>query len=296
MRHKADQALWRRWPAGVLARQWLGEPLVQFAFLAGLIFAAYALWAGARAQADRTIYVSPEDMVFLQAQGFSETGEKPSAETLERLLADHVRKEVLYREARRLNLDEADAVVRGRLIDKMRFLIEDGAPPEPPTEAELQAAYAADPEKYRVPARISFQQIAYIATGEGDAVDLRPDRDLGSLNGANPPDWMELGDTFLLPGTLEEMSKEDVSRLFGSVFAERLMALTPGEWAGPIPSKEGTHLVRLDRIMPEVAATYTEARDLVSADLVDSRWRATNEAALAKLIEQYTVVIASPET
>ena len=62
------------------------------------------------------------------------------------LIADHLKEEVLAREARELQLDVGDTVVRRRLAQKMAFLLEDTVRASEPPEAELRALYDARPD------------------------------------------------------------------------------------------------------------------------------------------------------
>ena len=56
-----------------------------------------------------------------------------------------MRDEVLYREALALGLDENDDEVRTRLIEKMNYLTQDLADPEPSSEEALRQFYDANP-------------------------------------------------------------------------------------------------------------------------------------------------------
>ena len=62
----------------------------------------------------------------------------PNQVELNELIQDYIHTEVLYREALALGLDNGDIVVRRRMEQKMRFLIEDTTSLPPATDAELQ--------------------------------------------------------------------------------------------------------------------------------------------------------------
>ena len=63
----------------------------------------------------------------------------PTAEELKGLIDDHVKEEILSREAIKLGLDQNDTIIRRRLRQKMEFLAEDFAATAEPTDAELEA-------------------------------------------------------------------------------------------------------------------------------------------------------------
>ena len=64
----------------------------------------------------------------------------PTGEELTRLVTDHLREEVLAREAMALELDVGDTVIRRRLAQKMAFLLDDTIQVAEPPEAEEASA------------------------------------------------------------------------------------------------------------------------------------------------------------
>ncbi len=60
-------------------------------------------------------------------------------ETLRQLIRAHIEEQALSREAVRRGLDEDDTIIRRRLAQKMKFIIEDKYDSEPIQETELRA-------------------------------------------------------------------------------------------------------------------------------------------------------------
>src|SRR5262245_33902180 len=120
------------------------EPLVHFLLLGGLLFALYLLvdrgrgLAGAASPAPSAIEVTEGEVARLEDSFAQAASRAPSAAELDQLVRAFVREEALYREARALGLDRGDPVVRRRLVDKMAFLLRDGA-----DEGRLLARYPA---------------------------------------------------------------------------------------------------------------------------------------------------------
>ena len=82
----------------------------------------------------------------------------PTEEELESLLEKHVRQEVFYREALRMNLDHNDEIVKRRMAQKMEFLSGDlSAFANSPTDEALRAYYENHREKYKIPFQYSFK-------------------------------------------------------------------------------------------------------------------------------------------
>ena len=123
----------------------LREPFVHFVLLGGLLFAGHSLWQKHVVKTDHTIFVDPAE-IQRQAQIFaSENQRQPSETDLDGLLFAHIEEQALMREAKRLGLDEEDTIIRRRLAQKMRFMIEDVSVPELPEKAELQAWFKENP-------------------------------------------------------------------------------------------------------------------------------------------------------
>lgn len=268
----------------------LREPLFQFLIAGAILFAVHGLWQTFNDRSARTIYVTGGDLERLATIWASEAGRAPSAEDVEALLAEHVREEVLYREALRLGLDEGDTVIRRRLAQKMRFLIEESDPPDAPTEADLLAAYEATPETWTEPDRLSFVHVPFSFSPDGDNRQTEMTAALADLR-RNPALAEMLGDPFILSRSYDNVSRIDIARLFGREFADALFGTEGNDWTGPLPSRLATHLVRIEARQDARLLPFEEARDRVAATVTEARWRATNEAALAELLERYPVVI-----
>ena len=86
------------------------------------------------------------------------------------LVEDYIRDEVFYREGRAAGLDRDDFVIRRRVRQKMEFLAEDMAAAEPSDE-QLAAYLASNPERFRTEDRLTFRQVFLSATRRGSALD-----------------------------------------------------------------------------------------------------------------------------
>ncbi len=193
-----------------------------------------------------------------------------------------VEEEALFREARRLGLDQGDLVVRRRLVQKMELLLEDLAAPSPPTDAELQAWLAAHPEKYRAPARVTIEHVYFSRDRRKDAAEADARAALADPAAA-------AGDPFLSGRRLEHRTEQDLARTFGADFAAAVVKLAPGAWAGPIASAYGRHLVRVEAVAPAATARLEDVRPRVLADVVEARRREAAAKARAEIVGRYPV-------
>jgi parvulin-like peptidyl-prolyl cis-trans isomerase-like protein len=268
----------------------LREPLLHFAIAGGLLFAAHAglnRGASAAGEADRTIRITERELTWLTDTSARAWQRTPTAEEMQGLVAEYLREELLAREARALELDRDDTVVRRRLAQKMSFILEDTARLASPTEADLRARFEAAHERFRSTARSSLVQVYLSPAKRGDRTAGDARRALGQLErGADPA---ALGDASLLPPTLADVDEQAIGSQFGPGFARAVAGLEPGSWAGPIESEFGLHLVRVTAR----AGGGPRSFDDVRAQLLDE-WRREQDAAarnayFAGLLEKYDV-------
>jgi len=272
-------------------RSWLvrvlRDPLTVFVVLGALVFAVDAMVG----EDDPRIVIDDATLARLADQWRAQAGREPTPEEIEALVGDHVREEILYREALRMGLDRDDVIVRRRLAQKLAFLSEDLTVPDEPAEDALGAYYASHRDRYRLPDRMSFSHVYFSAERRGaDAARADAKAELSTL-GEPPPDaWRTLGDPFILSRSYAERTVQEVQDLFGREFAETLAGLdTLAEWQGPVASAYGSHLVRIEARIPARDLALDEARDRVRDDyLVDAR-KSANEAFYRALRERYRV-------
>jgi hypothetical protein len=215
---------------GRRVRDFLREPLLQFAAAGSLLFLAHALWA----PSDEGRIVVTKDLAEALAKEREELLLRPlTGEERERVVSEFVDEEVLLREAYREGLDRGDPRIRRWLIDKMEFLIDEEG--EEPTPADLDALFQEQRERYMTPRAVSFDHVFY-ASGEPEAL-LLPLR-----AGADFTRW---GDEFWLGRSLNRFSELELSTTFGSDFTAQVLGLPIGEWRGPFTSSRGAHFVRV---------------------------------------------------
>ena len=103
-----------------------------------------------------------------------------------------------------------------------------------------------------------------------------------------------LGDKIMLQNYYPEKDPSEIQKNFGTGFAESLMALTIGQWHGPVLSGYGVHLVYVSHIRESPKPVFAELRERVTEDWKIDRGEELNEVFYENLRGQYTVVIESP--
>ena len=283
-------ALTTREPPLNWLRAAIREPLLHFVVIGAVLFAVTAL-REQRAEHSE-IRITAGEVEQLAKFWETQAQRKPTAEELQVLIDERVDEEVLAREAVRLGLDREDVIVRRRLAQKMAFVSDDLAIVAEPSEAELREYFAAHRESYTTPDLYALRHV-YFNPDRHTAVDADAQRALRRLaRGANPD---EVGDPFMLPRELADVSRGDILRDFGSVFADAVTGSAPGTWNGPVRSPFGVHLVKLESHTPRSAANFADVRARVREAYLQQKQREANAALRAKLREQYKIVVESAE-
>ncbi len=263
--------------------------------LLGLIVAAAILIAKGppTADASRRVVVTGADLLQQRAAFMRTWQREPTAEELRGGLEQHIRQEVLYREALARGYDRDDLVVRRAMQQKMEFLAASQAMQEPPTEEEIEAFFALRQERYRLPAVLTFAHV-YISPdqrgveAEQHAIDL-----LAKLRSEDPDaaalaSW---GDPIMLAPFYSDQSEREVSAAFGEIFAEAVVRLPVGEWQGPVSSGYGLHLVKVVRREESRVPDWREVSGRVISDMEFEAKAATRDQLYQEIAQNYEVVL-----
>jgi PPIC-type PPIASE domain len=217
----------------------------------------------------------------------------PTEEELDGLIEDHIKEEILCREALALGLETDDIVIRHRLRQKIEFISEDVAQQAEATGSELQAFLAEHAERFRKPSRLSFAQVYLSPDRRGEAAWGDAERLLVTLD-AGKSDPAASGDPFLLKQDYRELAAQDVERLFGGAFAAQVAELPVGRWSGPVQSGYGLHLVLVRERAPASEPDLAEVRDEVANEWRAARQKVANQAFYEKSWAGYEVTVERP--
>ena len=270
--------------------RWLREPIVQFLLIGAVLFIAFDL-RGSDATGGQRIVVTP-GQVDAVAAAFRRTWNRPPDEQeLKFQLDEYVREEIAVREAVALGLDRDDTVIRRRLRQKFEFASEDALEATLPTDAELQAFLETYPDSFRTEPRLTLRQV-HLGPQRGSALQDDASQLLARLQAAGPQaDTRTLGDSRLLPASLDNTALGEVVRIFGDEFAGALLKAEPGRWVGPIRSAYGLHIVFIDAREGGQLPALADVRPLVERDFMAERRKRALDAMYAQLLARYPVVI-----
>ena len=245
-------------------------------FIAGglMLLAAEARWG------------APEpDTIVLDRAALSARGHELGAGPMDpdnlppevRAIADQ---EMLVREALRLGLHRSDPVLRRRMAQKMDLLLE-GVPPEP-TDDQLAAWLAQDPERYRVPARVSFD---HVFVRDGTDAPTRAADLLTRLRGGAAP--IGLGDPWP-HATPREVAVPRLARLWGPQIADALARAPVDRWI-EVSTSAGRHLLHLTSRTDARVPAPDEIRPALRRDWQDDWRRRHRLQRLQELRARYPV-------
>jgi hypothetical protein len=214
----------------------------------------------------------------------SEDGVEDDAALLERALA--------------LGLHRADPVTRQRLAFQAEQLLTARVATERPGEAVLDAYLRAHRARYALPARVSFVQV-FVSSGRHGA-ELASDAStlLSELRRARVPAEAaaSFGDPSLFPRRFAAVDAVALDAQLGPGFARALWRSPLGQWAGPIPSAYGLHLVWLEEHSDGRVPALFELRERVLADYRHDRRRELLRERLRALRSSYRVELRSPRS
>ncbi len=264
----------------------LREPLFHFVLIGAGLFLGHHFWEKAVTKSDYTIEVSAAEIQRQAAIFASENRRQPTDEDIQGLLFAHVEEQVLMREAERLGLAEDDTIIRRRMAQKMRFMIDETAPPDPPGTAELESWFKDNKDRFTRPAKRSFSHIYVSPTAHENYNDYAAD----ILKRVTDANWKNLGDPFIEQNQYPAMDAPMTARVFGRSFAKSLFALPVKDgWQGPVPSSFGLHIVRIDSAAQSEEPGFEDAKAEVIAAWQEEALRAGNIERLEKLLKKYKV-------
>lgn len=269
----------------------LRDPLIHFLGIGAVLFVVLA-WFSEESD-PQEIRVSAETVrAALQMRMPIQAG-RPSQAELEALADTLIREEVYYREALALGLDVEDDQVRTRLIEKMRYLSEDMADPEPADEAQLRAFFDADPQRFALPEAVSFDHVFFSPSQRGAAVQAQAQAALEQLRAGAAA--ASVGDSTPLGAQFEQAAADRLNVLFGAPMTAAVFAAPDGQWSGPFESDFGLHLIRVTSRRPARQPGYEEVRSAVLEAFADDRRGERNEAAWQAMRARYDVEIEWPD-
>ena len=285
-----------------LARSVLVQPCVQFLLAGAALFGLHRAVAGepsgevqSDAEARDVIVVSAGRVDSLVRQFAKVRGRSPSEAERRGLIDAWVDEEVMVREGLALGLDVGDSVIRRRIQQKLEFVLEDTAALAEPSDAQLQDMLDASPEVFLIAPAAAVTQIYFDLERRGDAAERALVEVRGRLTrapaAARAAEPASLGDPSRLPTHVALADLDWIEQGWGSDYALAVASAPLGQWAGPVRSAYGLHLIRVDARTPARVPALAEVREAVAREWTARERVRLREASRARLRAGYRVVV-----
>ena len=231
--------------------RWLmREPLMHFFLMALIIFALYGLGNRTQTVLLELDQADIDGRLFMQEMA---TGQALSEEQREYFTAAFVEEQILVQEALKIGLDD-DARIHDILAQKMRHVLSGDI--IQPSEAELEAFYQANLERYRTLPTLDTDEIVF------NSRETLPSDLLAQLAaGAEAESMLSQSPGNLDP--LPNVNRLDLSNIFDEPFAEQVFNAEIGPWEGPFQSNRGQHWLQVKSRTESVLPSLREIRDRV---------------------------------
>jgi hypothetical protein len=278
-----------------VSRNVLQTPIVNIIVLGALLGVALVFVKGPpTSREDRyRVVITASDLDQLRGAWIRRWQREPTLLEFRGILEDHIREEVLYREAVARGYDRDDVVVRRAMQRKMEFLGETVVERAEITDEEIRAYFSLRTERYRVPPMVSFVHVYFSTDARGERAEADAQAALAELRNQDPA-LSELGawgDRFMLHSQYVQQSEQNLRLVFGRDFAAEVIAFEPGVWRGPVLSGYGLHLVRVSDRTESYVPELSAVKERVRTDMEFEARNAAKEQLYQEVLRQYQVVL-----
>ena len=278
---------------GKVLKKIIRTTLIHMLILGGLLFSVFLLLNKDKDDIEKIITIRNSDVAQLIARWNAQFKRNPTERELRGLLNNHIREEVLYREAKTLGLDQDDVIIRRRLTQKMEFLFEDLLVDTDPTVEEIDAFFQINKATYQIPALVTFSHIYFsLENRTAEEAHARAVQVRDELNASleTLDDAAKKGDSLMLPSEYEVISRQEVANLFGNTaFTDSLFQAKVGIWEGPELSAYGLHLYYVHQRSDARVPDLMEVKERVAEDLLQERRVQANELLFEEFRSQYVI-------
>jgi hypothetical protein len=270
------------------------EPLVHFLLIGAGIYGLYGILGSSPDDEDeRTIIVSSGVIKAMSDQWTGQRLRPPTEEELAGMIRDHIRTQVLYREAVAMGLGNGDTVIERRLAQRLELLTQSLIKPEEPSEEELRAWYKENEKKFKQPDLYSLFQVYFNPDKRGAATldDAKAALAKLELFAEVPADIASFGDRLMPQSYYQDQTEAGLSRVFGQGFVDEVIKLEPGVWHGPVLSGYGPHLVYVTEVSRTPAPDFSAFAEQAKEGWTAEKAKELSERFIENLIADYEITI-----
>lgn len=234
------------------------EPLVHFLVFGAIMYGYYDI----KNPPQTNIYeikIDPKTLI---------QNKKVDKAYLNVLIQQKFYKEVLLNEAYALNLYKTDPIITKRLLNKMDQIIANTQKVHEPTEDELKKYYHKNQSDYSVVSSLSFTQIFLGDISNEEAKEKLKMLQRLDLNASVAPYFSQ---KFSHPLVMQNISFNDIKKIYGNYFAFKLFLYKKGRWQGVLQSSFGKHLIYITEKNAINPLPFEEVQERVYNDFIQEQ-------------------------
>jgi len=275
----------------------LPDPVFHFVMIGGLLF----LLDGFLTPGQNLQYLIDMDQTridWIKNTSSKETGDIPSQQQLSNLIDHHIKQEIFFREALAIELEKDDVIVRRRLIEKYKFMLEGMIDTTQASNEQLVEHYQKNQGSFIQPARYSFSH-HYFSDEQRDNAQQDAAASLTNLVSTNVKSTSvnnKIGDPFMMRYHYSQLDLKQIANSFGKDFSASLNSLAVGQWSAPIPSIYGWHLVKITHKKADYLPEFEEIADQVQIEFQKHKRILVNDAVYSDLLAKYDIRFPSVVT
>ena len=208
-----------------------------------------------------------------------------NGEQLQRYIEEFLSEEALYRQALKLGLDQNDAVIRQRIVQKMEFILLGLAGTERTIrKSDALSHFREHASRYLVPAHVTLKHEYFSGENAFERAQLFLSM-APSIEGGN------YSDRFIYRRNYVEAIYPLIRDHLGQKIANTVFSKDAivGEWFGPIESPFGWHVVKIITKAAERLPEFDEVAAEVAGDLQRKRRDELKRLASEKVLDQFVI-------
>lgn len=287
---------------------YLKEPLLHFMLLGAALFVLFDLSSDGSGFNDDELFIRVDETAlttFMQfrAKAFDSDyfrkrlADMPATER-DKLIADYIREEVLYREAKSMEMDVDDYIIRRRMVQKIEFITR-GITTQSvlPTAEAVQQYFSEHKDDYYVDASVTFTHIFFDGDKHGGEQANKLAEATLQMDSKQPIAFeqaVQHGDRFPFHLNYVDKNQSFISSHFGEQLAEQVFddKAAISQWIGPISSVYGEHLLFISQRSSGHYPELAQVQGRVEEDYRRHRIDELQNQAIDAVVANYRVEIA----
>lgn len=242
----------------ISVKRFLSEPLVQFLIIGAVIFLIDSVITDNSKDDSKIIIINDTQLRELTSIFVEGQGREPSPLEIDNLIITWTQNEVLFREAKKMGLDQGDEMIRSRLVLKMQNVLFNSVSVDVPPDAQLKQWFEEYKENYDIPAKYTVEQF-YFAADNLDSINAAKILKTAIGSADAPAEYQGELRRYL------NRPKVSFKSLFNDEGLQELLKANINQWQ-VVSSEKGLHLARVTAVEPAKQADFNSIKRQVIKD------------------------------